>query len=161
MNHVNNAYKILLVIILLICIAVVFFFLTKKTKRKSSLIVAIVSSVLSVILLSILVVVSLDIQFNSRSYLEDMTVQVPDSEVTLLIREWQFLLGSGAEVYLMQGNKKVYLGQAGGGDDGYCPFDQGKYEIFIGDGNTVTIKWLAIPDTEVWKEKVFELPSQP
>ena len=35
----------------------------------------------------------------SREYLDDLYIDIPDTESQLLIKEWRFLLGSGAEVY--------------------------------------------------------------
>ena len=53
--------------------------------------------------------------------------------------------------------EKVYLGDAGGGDDGYCPFEDGEYEITYQESdNTITVRWHNSFD---WEEVVFELPQ--
>lgn len=93
---------------------------------------------------------------SGREYQEDLTVELGADE-KLIIKEWSFLLGSGAEVYYQRGNQKpVLLGQTGGGDDGACPFSLGQYEI-TRDGNSVTVKWRF--DTGHWRSETFLLPD--
>ena len=92
---------------------------------------------------------------SGREYQEDLIVELSADE-KLIIREWSFLLGSGAEVYYQRENQRpFFLGQTGGGDDGACPFSLGQYEI-VREGNTVTIKWLFRDG--IWRSKTFELP---
>lgn len=78
----------------------------------------------------------------SREYLDDLYIDIPDTESQLLIKEWRFLLGSGAEVYYIPsaGAKAQFLGRTTGGDDGYCPFHDGKYRISYSEG-IVTLSW--------------------
>ena len=93
---------------------------------------------------------------SGREYQEDLTVELSADE-KLIIKEWSFLLGSGAEVYYQRGNQsQVFLGKTSGGDDGACPFALGQYEI-TREGNAVTIKWRF--DADVWRSKTFELPA--
>ena len=93
---------------------------------------------------------------SGREYKEDLIVELSTDE-KLIIKEWCFLLGSGAEIYYQRENQKsVFLGRTSGGDDGACPFSLGQYEIAC-DGNAVTIKWRF--DTDTWHSETFELPS--
>ena len=104
----------------------------------------------------------------SRNYHDDLIIQSPDGEGFLIIKEWSFLLGSGAEVYYVKGEKdwwfnKTKLGETGVGDDGYCPFQDGKY-IIDWQEDYVEIKYYAAvpaqspkyPDT--WRVDRFDLP---
>ena len=93
---------------------------------------------------------------SGREYRDDVVVELGTDE-KLIIREWSFLMGGGAEIYYQHGDQKpVLLGQTGGGDDGACPFSLGQYEI-TRDGNTVLIKWQFRGD--VWHSQTFELPN--
>lgn len=109
-----------------------------------------------VLLLSVILTLFTGCNTSGREYLEDLIVELGADE-KLIIKEWSFLLGSGAEIYYQQENQKpVLLGQTDGGDDGACPFSLGQYEI-TRDGNTVTVKWHF--DADVWRSKTFELPA--
>lgn len=93
---------------------------------------------------------------SEREYKDDLIVPLEGDE-RLIIREWSFLLGSGAEVYYQRGDQDpVLLGQTNGGDDGACPFSMGQYEI-VREGDTVSIKWLF--KDGIWRSKTFELPT--
>lgn len=77
-----------------------------------------------------------------RTYREDLYINIPDTDYQLLIKEWSYLLGSGSEVYFVDPSKKkpVHLENIPGGDDGYCPFNDGNYSISYSNG-TVTLYW--------------------
>lgn len=76
-----------------------------------------------------------------RDFKEDIIIDIPNLEASLIIREWKFLLGSGAEVYYKPTNGKAFmLGTAGGGDDGYTPFADGEYTVKFQE-NGVNISW--------------------
>ena len=65
-----------------------------------------------------------------REYYDDIVITLQDREGVLVIKEWEFLLGSGAEIYYRYKDQKpILLGKTLGGDDGYCPFKNGNYEI--------------------------------
>ena len=66
---------------------------------------------------------------NSREYLEDITVQLEETDSQIVIKEWRWLMGSGAEIYALQDGELTLLGITTGGDDGYCPFASGTYTI--------------------------------
>ncbi len=122
-------------------------------------------SILVAILLAILLTFALlpAVVFNcsdgfSREYLDDLYVDIPDTESQLLIKEWRFLLGSGTEVYYISsaGAKAQFLGKTTGGDDGYCPFHDGKYSISYSEG-VVTLSW-AFQGREYNRSESFTLP---
>ncbi len=91
-----------------------------------------------------------------REFQQDIVLQLDGREGELLIREWRYLLGSGADIYYCNAGNRVLLGETTGGDNGYCPFAEGKYSIEE-DGDTITVKWLFRAD--IWKEKQFTLPD--
>ena len=90
-----------------------------------------------------------------REYREDIVYPLKDGESFLIIKEWQYLLGSGEEVYYQKGDRSpVLLGELTGADDGFCPFAEGLYEITEGE-NAVTVSWYFSSD--VWRSETFEL----
>lgn len=92
-----------------------------------------------------------------REYFADISVPLEHGSAEIVIKEWQFLLGSGAEIYYKQGDDLTLLGTTTGGDDGYCPFAAGKYTVALED-NALLIRWHFGGD--VWKEAQFSLPDQ-
>lgn len=99
---------------------------------------------------------------SEREYYDDIHITLQDSSERITIKEWSYLLGSGAEVYYQKNDAEpVLLGKTTGGDDGFCPFKEGLYELSQ-DGNTVTVKWCFNPsnkDKSSWKHETFELPT--
>ena len=94
-----------------------------------------------------------------REYLEDLYVDIPDTEYRLLIKEWSYLLGSGEDVYFVASpdEEPVLLGKLTGGDDGYCPFHDGKYAVEYADG-AVTLSWSFTGSDTYSRSERFELP---
>ena len=128
-------------------------------KLKVAFIAAIVFLLLSIIVLA--TVFSGILKFYSKDYREDLYVDIPDTEYQLLIKEWSYLLASGEEVYFVDGSKKkpVHLGDLRGGDDGYCPFANGDYEITYSDGEVyIAYDSSGNKDGEFNKTKSFDLP---
>ena len=99
---------------------------------------------------------------NGREYYPDIVIDLQNPGEKIIIKEWRFLMGSGAEVYYVKDSAKpVLLGKTTGGDDGFCPFNEGLYEVSQEDG-TVTVKWCfqpSSPDRSNWKSKTFNLSS--
>ena len=97
-----------------------------------------------------------------REYHEDITVTLQDSSEKIIVKEWCYLMGSGAEVYYQKGGAEpILLGKTTGGDDGFCPFQEGLYEI-TENGRSVTVKWCFNPsdgDKTNWRSESFDLPS--
>lgn len=95
-----------------------------------------------------------------REYYDDIHIQLETHQAEIIIKEWSFLLGSGAEVYYKDDDKEILLGKLLGGDDGFCPFKEGLYQLTQDDG-TVTIKWCFNPsdkDQTNWRSETFDLP---
>ena len=95
---------------------------------------------------------------SSREYKDDIVVELTDREGTLVIREWSFLQGSGAEVYYDYGWRSIRLGQTSGADDGYCPFEAGQYRVVQKD-DAVELSW-RFNGAGVWRSKSFDLPEE-
>jgi hypothetical protein len=95
-----------------------------------------------------------------KEYMDDIYINIPDSEDKILIKEWRYLLGSGEEVYyvLSGGEKKQLLGNLTGGDDGYCPFADGKYKVTFEDGK-VNFSWSFTGSDEYTRSDSFALPN--
>jgi len=128
----------------------------------------IIFAVILVAAIGLYVYFSLAFSIFSRDYYDDLIIQSPDGKGFLIIKEWSFLLGSGAEVYYVKGEKdwwfnKTELGETGVGDDGYCPFQDGKY-IIDWQEDYVEIKYYtAVPaqspkDPDTWRVDRFDLP---
>jgi hypothetical protein len=98
---------------------------------------------------------------SGRVYHDDLYITLQDESEKLIIKEWSFLLGSGAEVYYQKNDDEpTLLGKSTGGDDGFCPFNEEMYEI-TQDGTSVTVKWCFDPsnnDVSNWPSQTFELP---
>ena len=99
---------------------------------------------------------------SEREYYDDIYITLQDPSEKIIIKEWSYLQGSGIEVYYQKGDAEpILLGKTLGGDDGFCPFKEGLYEL-TQDGNSVIIKWCFRPsenDKDDWKSKTFELPE--
>lgn len=104
-------------------------------------------SALIVIVSCLIIVFTLSSCNSGRDYLEDICIPLETHEGKIIIREWTFLLGSGAEIYYKVDGKEIMLGQLVGGDDGYCPFQAGRYSVTF-DGSKLTIEWDNSPGGE-------------
>lgn len=97
---------------------------------------------------------------SGRDYCEDINVRLEERDAELIIREWTFLLGSGAEIYYKTDDDEILLGQLAGGDDGFCPFKEGLYSVSVDEGE-LTIEWSKFPNGEKisWEKETFTLPD--
>lgn len=97
---------------------------------------------------------------SEREYNDDIYIQLEPHQAEIIIKEWSYLLGSGAEVYYKNGDKEILLGNLLGGDDGFCPFKEGLYSVIV-DDNKVAIEWCRFPnDKEIpWEKRSFDLPD--
>ena len=94
-----------------------------------------------------------------REYYDDIYITLQDESEKLIIKEWSFLLGSGSEVYYQKSDDDpILLGKTTGGNDGFCPFKEGLYEI-TQDGRSVTVKWCFNPSMSILRSETFELPK--
>ena len=131
----------------------------KKLTSKHIIPIAVVC-ILVLALIALCIVISVIEPVGGREYLPDLYVEVPDTEYVLLIKEWRYLQGSGEEVYLVSpsGEKTTLLGKLTGGDDGYCPFADGKYEVRYEDG-AVLLSWSFNGKPELTRSKSLSLPD--
>ena len=96
---------------------------------------------------------------SNREYYDDIVIELQDREGVLVIKEWEFLLGSGAEIYYRYKDQKtILLGKTVGGDDGYCPFKNGNYEI-TQNADSVDIS-LSGSDLDKRTPYSFDLPNE-
>ena len=93
-----------------------------------------------------------------KDYLDDLYVKIPSTDSEILIKEWQYLFANGAEAYYVspEGKKLKLPGELSGGDDGYCPFRDGKYSIEYNSGN-VTVRWSFDGSDDYSRSKSFVL----
>jgi len=98
----------------------------------------------------------LDAAMPDREYLSDISVPLADSNGEIIIKEWRFLLGSGAEIYYRCDGKMKLLGETTGGDDGYCPFAHGEYTVSL-EEEALLVRWHFRDG--IWREKRFSLPQ--
>lgn len=98
--------------------------------------------------------------FWDRTYLDDIRIPLETRDAEIIIREWHWLMGSGEEVYYKCDGEEILLGTLTGGDNGFCPFNEGLYAVTV-DGNELIIEWPVRSNTErdSWYKEVFELPS--
>lgn len=95
----------------------------------------------------------------NREYFDDIVIELQDREGVLIIKEWEFLHGSGAEIYYRyKGQKTILLGKTVGGDDGYCPFKNGNYEI-TQNADSIVIS-LSGFDLDERQPYLFDLPDE-
>lgn len=96
---------------------------------------------------------------SEREYKEDIVVELPDRDGVVIIREWSYLLGSGAQVRYKYGwRPPILLGQTSGSDNGYCPFEAGEYRI-TQKGNALELSW-RFNGTGRWRSQSFSLPDE-
>ena len=114
-----------------------------------------------VLLCSFIALTSCSNPLGEREYLEDLYIDIPGTEHQLLIKEWRYLLGSGEEVYFVSSSDKKpkLLGNLTGGDDGYCPFNDGKYEISYSEG-VISLSWSFDGSDNYTRSKSFVLPEK-
>ncbi len=98
-----------------------------------------------------------------RGFQDDLEIQSPNGEYTLIIKEWNTLGGGGAEIYCSKnGGKAQMLGDVISKDSA-LPFYRGSY-IIEWEEDTVLIRYCSgataekpgKPDT--WRSVRYELP---
>lgn len=97
---------------------------------------------------------------SGREYLNDIVIPLQSRQAKIIIREWTFLLGSGAEIYYKDSSGKVLLGQVTGGDDGHCPFKEGLYSVEVKDNELIIEigRRMSAPEI-IWSTEIFTLPT--
>ncbi len=112
-----------------------------------------------VVLSAVLIISLLSCSCTSeRDYYDDIVIELDDTDGEIIIREWSFLLGSGAEIYYRKDNREDLLGEIRGADDGWCPFKAGEYEVNVTDG-VLSITWCKKPN-EAWVKDCFDLEKE-
>lgn len=111
-------------------------------------------------LLVTLLVILTGCHHEEREYLADISVPLEGTSAEIVIKEWRWLLGSGAEVYYHNDGKLTLLGKTTGGDDGYCPFKEGKFTLNM-EGNELVVRWSfrGSDPEDTWRVKRFALPD--
>lgn len=96
---------------------------------------------------------------DQREFLSEITVPLEGASAQIVIKEWRWLSGSGAEIYYQKDGKQTLIGKTTGGDDGFCPFAAGKYTIKA-EENELVIRWAFRGSTpeDKWRENRFPLP---
>lgn len=131
--------------------------MSNNTKRKA--LIAVLCCFIIVVLGFLIMAFILDNCMLEREYYDDIHIQLETHQAEIIIKEWSFLFGSGAEVYYKNDDKEILLGKFLGGDDGFCPFKKGLYSVEV-DDNKLIIKWgRYLNDNETnWNKEIFDLP---
>ena len=95
---------------------------------------------------------------NSRDYRPDIVIENPNGEGTLIIEEWLWGFGAGAEIYYKEDGFLKQKKKIGGtsADETCTPFSDGRYTVTWGE-DTVTLEYDNGFEKE-WVSKTFELP---
>ena len=97
-----------------------------------------------------------------RNYLDELSLSSPDGRHTLIIREWETLGGTGAEIFCKpDSGKKVKLGRTHA-DDCVFPFRDGLYTVDW-KGDSVLIRYYSgratqTDDPGTWDRLTLTLP---
>ena len=111
---------------------------------------------ISVLLLTI---ISTGCNSNQREYHADIRIPLQHNDGIIIVREWSWLTGSGAEIYWEVDGKITLLGECGRADDGYCPFRDGRY-TFEEKENEIIFTWYfntSADGEEIWHSEAFQL----
>ena len=92
-------------------------------------------------------------QVLGRKFLDELRIESPDGNYTLVINEWEAAGGAGADIYQQKGDKKTKLGETAS-ESGFYPFRDRLFETEWGDG-WVNIRYFG--GGEIWRECRFEL----
>ena len=152
-------------VIFLISLAVIVFAVVKKIMKKPIskalkkwIVVAIVTAIVEALI--VIILLSALISF-FRGDARETYIDIPNTEYQLLIREEQFLFSSHGTVYFVENSwwkRDKKLGETRGGDDGYCPFANGDYEITYEDGVVYVSYDSTFKKDEYSNHDSFELP---
>ena len=115
---------------------------------------------LIVLLLLAVVILLPGCSHDDREFLADISVPLENGSAEIVIKEWRWLLGSGAEIYYQKNDTLTLLGETTGGDDGYCPFEAGKFTLNV-EGSELVVRWSfrGNDPEDSWRENRFAIPS--
>lgn len=155
MNQANGVL-IFAIPIAIVVIAAILVFVFRKKLTKKRLCVILITAVVVAALTVVGVLFVLDSSF-AKDYKDDLRIELAQNDGIIIVKEWSFLTGSGAEIYYEKDGEVVCLGSTDG-NDGYLAFDDGKYTVTEGDGE-VTLSWFysKVSGKEDWRSKTFKL----
>lgn len=98
-----------------------------------------------------------------RSYREDVHIRLKGREGELVVKEWDLLFDSGAEIYYNGGGHDMFLlGQTYAHDKYPHPFEKGYYKLELNE-DRLSIFWCPNiadrNDTEKWEHIDVTLPA--
>lgn len=139
--------------IVIIMAVLVFFFRKRFTKRRMCIIIA--SMFVVTVMVCGVALITLHSSFK-REYLADLRIDLVENQGVIIIREWTFLQGGGADIYYENDGKEILIGETTA-DDGYCPFQKGQYTLDENDGKVI-ISWAFFNDAKKdWRMRTFIL----
>ena len=128
--------------------------------KKVRIILIVIGAVLITALIFISVLFICLQHFFTRDYLDDIEIVAPAGDYSLVVKEWGFLLGGGAEIYYKKDDNLKLLGELHT-DDVVHPFHLNMYTIQWGEGK-ITIHYYSgtlaenAEDENTWRFKTFE-----
>lgn len=155
MSQIKGSFiYVILSVVLVIAAILVFAFRKRLTKRRICVVI-----IAAVVVAALAVGVSLFVfdSYFSKEYRDDLRIELTQNDGVVVIKEWTFLTGSGAEIYYETDGDLVLLGSTIG-NDGYLAFEDGKYTVTEGNGE-VTLSWFysKVSGKEEWKSETFKL----
>ena len=103
-------------------------------------------------------------KFLSGDYREDVYIDVPDSDLTIVVKYWQWLKTGIDFYYVGENEEHVPFTECATYDEciDYYPFETGDYEVINNQNGTFTIRWnMHSSNTlpEKWDEITFDFPT--
>jgi len=155
MNQANGALIFAIPIAIVVNAAILAFVFRKKLTKKRLCVILITAVVVAALTVAGVLFV-LNSSF-AKDYKDDLRIELAQNDGVIIVKEWSFLTGSGAEIYYEKDGEVVCLGSTDG-NDGYLAFDDGKFTFTEGDGE-VTLSWFysKVSGKEDWRSKTFKL----
>lgn len=94
-----------------------------------------------------------------QKYYADIKVSIPNTQVIIILREWQLWMANGVEIYYLDENGNEILIADTYFIDEYCSFDRGYFEIINNNDNTFSVRAGASENKDKWMEKTFDIPQ--
>ena len=136
MNQANGAL-IFAIPIAIVVIAAILAFVFRKKLTKKRLCVILITAVVVAALTVVGVLFVLDSSF-AKDYKDDLRIELAQNDGVIIVKEWSFLTGSGAEIYYEKDGEVVCLGSTDG-NGGYLAFDDGKYTFSESKVTAITV----------------------
>lgn len=132
----NTQTKLVLVFfpIFLVLLVVSLVLFIKAGKKRGRKIAAVLAGISVLLALGLTVGCVATAQFLKRDYIAQTQLSFEDSTVKVTVKEWEFLQGSGAEVYqTLKNGSEVHLGSLTYGDTIH-PFKNGYFHATVENG---------------------------